>query len=145
MSKVERKYVLLKNDSVTLDDGRTLFRIQAVRNVFNEKGKLIVEKGDLGGFVERDDHTRRNLSHAGGCWIAEDAMAYGASLIMDDAILCDQARIHGHAMLFDDAIAQDECEIGGHARVYDGSRICADAHVSGYARVRKSRIDYDLG
>lgn len=57
-----KKYELLTNDTINLA-GRTLYRIKALRDFGN------VKKGDLGGYVEKEE----NLSHNGSAWV------YGAA------------------------------------------------------------------
>ena len=47
MSEVEKKYELLKNDTIKVF-GHTLYRIRALRD-FKD-----VKKGDLGGYIERE-------------------------------------------------------------------------------------------
>ncbi|MCL5106269.1 MAG: hypothetical protein M1331_02665, partial [Candidatus Marsarchaeota archaeon] len=73
--------------------------IMAMRDITLETniGKLIVKKGDLGGFVE-DYH---NLSQSGSAWIFDNAMA------------CKGACVSGNAMLFDDAVSRGKSRICG--------------------------------
>lgn len=72
---MKEKYVL--TDETKEVNGRTLHRIKAVRSFG------IINKGDLGGWVERYD----NLSDAGDCWVSGNAMVYG------------DARVDGYAMV----------------------------------------------
>ena len=74
---MERKYKLLTEDTIIVD-GRTLYRIEAVRD-FGD-----VKKGDKGGYIEKEE----NLSHKGDCWIYELARLYGNAEIYDDASVC---------------------------------------------------------
>jgi len=62
-----KKYELLKNDTVTTADGKTLYRIRALRAITN-----VVKPGDLGGYVETDT----NLAHDGNAWVFGDARVY---------------------------------------------------------------------
>ncbi|HBT77304.1 MAG TPA: hypothetical protein DEB39_10380, partial [Planctomycetaceae bacterium] len=78
------KYEIQKQ-SHQLPDGRKVHRIKALCDFGN------VKTGEIGGFVEADD----NLSQAGTCWIADDAMALGRSRITGDALLRDRARLDG--------------------------------------------------
>lgn len=59
---MKKKYRLLENDTITVG-GRTLYRIEALRDFAN------VKKGDKGGFVESE----KNLSHEGNCRVYDDA------------------------------------------------------------------------
>ena len=137
--KKDKKYELLKNDKIQVD-GRTLYRIKAIRDIVDSDGNIIVNKGDLGGFVQGE----RNLSHYGTCWIYGDAMSYSGAMVLDDAILSDMAKIYGRAMVFTDGKICDEAEVSGLVRVFDGAEICDKAHVSGYHHICRIRVDYNM-
>lgn len=137
--KKDKKYELLKNDKIQVD-GRTLYRIKAIRDVVDNDGNIIVNKGDIGGFVQGE----RNLSHFGTCWIYDDAMSYSGARVLDDAILSDMAKICGRAMVFTDGKICDEAKVSGFVRVYDGARICDKAHVTGYHHISRIRVDYNM-
>lgn len=81
---MEKKYRLLENDTITAD-GRTLYRIEALRDFVD------VKKGDKGGYVESED----NLSHAGKCWVYGDTCVYGNDWVHGDAW------VWGHAIVRD--------------------------------------------
>ena len=70
-----KKYEL--TDEIKLYNGRTLHRIVALRNFGN------VEIGDKGGWIEKED----NLSHAGFCWVYDNAQVY------DNAKVCNNAKV----------------------------------------------------
>lgn len=57
----------LTAEFVTNVFGKKLFRIKALIAFGN------VEKGELGGFIEKED----NLSHSGDAWVYGDAQVYG--------------------------------------------------------------------
>lgn len=61
-----KKYELLIDDTIDVF-GVTLFRIKALISFGN------VEKGDLGGYVKKED----NLSHSGNAWVYGNAEVYG--------------------------------------------------------------------
>jgi len=61
------KYELLTDDTVTSWDGRTLYRIRALRAF------AFVAAGALGGYVEAE----HSLSAAGNAWVYGDARVYG--------------------------------------------------------------------
>jgi len=86
-------------------DGRTLRRIQAVRDFG------FVHAGDLGGWIQNDF----NLDQNGNCWI------YG------DAIVCDHALVRDHAHVSQDAIVKDHAEVCGYAQVLDYAIVCDGA------------------
>ncbi len=94
------KYAILKNEvnsDIFLDS--KVYRIIALKDIIIETnlGKLIVKKGDLGGFVE-DYH---NLSQKGSSWI------------FDNAIACKDAQVSGNAILFDEAVSRGKSCICG--------------------------------
>ena len=109
-----KKYELLKDRDYTINfDGRTLYRIRALRD-FGD-----VKKGDLGGFVEKED----NLSHNGNCWIYGNAKVFG------------NARVFGDAWVFGDAKVSGNAQVSGNAKVFGNARVSGDAWVFGDAKV----------
>ena len=56
----QKKYELLKNDTITALNGKTLYRIKALIN-FD-----VVVAGSLGGYIEKED----NLAHSGNAWVS---------------------------------------------------------------------------
>lgn len=83
---MEKKYKLLVDDTVRVD-GRTLYRIEALRDFAD------VRKGDKGGYVESED----NLSHVGNCWV------FGNAWVAGDAYVYGNARVYGYAEVYGDA------------------------------------------
>ena len=71
----------LTAEFVTNVFGKKLFRIKALVAFCN------VEKGELGGFIEKED----NLSHDGDAWVSGNAQVSG------------NARVYGNAWVFGDA------------------------------------------
>ena len=71
----------LTAEFVTNVFGKKLFRIKALV-AFGD-----VEKGELGGFIEKED----NLSHDGNAWVYGDAQVYGNARVSGDA------RVYGNA------------------------------------------------
>lgn len=110
---MEKKFELIKEDSIEVE-GRTLYRIQAlkdfeipIRNYIDEPdiGKYSVTKGQIGGYVEKEE----NLSHEGGCWILQNAKAYGNALVKDNA------HLYGWATISGDSVIGDYCQMSGRA------------------------------
>ena len=99
---MEKKYRLLEDETITID-GRTLYRIEALRDFAD------VKKGDKGGYIESEI----NLSHEGNCWVSGNAWVYG------DALVCDNAWVFGNARVYD------------NARVFGNAWVYGDAKVSG--------------
>lgn len=71
----------LTAEFVTNVFGKKLFRIKALVAFGN------VEKGELGGFIEKED----NLSHDGNAWVFGNAWVYGNAQVSGDA------RVYGDA------------------------------------------------
>lgn len=93
-----KKYEL-NDDTITLMNGRKLYRIRALKD-FSD-----VEKGDFGGYVEKEE----NLSHGDDCWV------YG------------NARVFGDARVFDNARAYNNARVCGNAEVCGNARVCGNA------------------
>ncbi|WP_406604286.1 hypothetical protein [Bartonella gliris] len=108
---MEKKYEL--TDETIEVDGKTLHRIRALRD-FSD-----VEKGDLGGYIEREG----NLSHEDSCWVYHNAKVYG------------NARVYGHASIYDGAEIYDNALVGGYVLVHDNARIYGDAGIYDNAEV----------
>ena len=63
----QKKYELLKNDTITAPNGKTLYRIKALIDFG------VVLAGSLGGYIEKED----NLTHTGNAWVYGDAQVSG--------------------------------------------------------------------
>ena len=70
---MDRKYILLENDTITHNDS-TLYRIQAIRDFDN------VKTGDIGGYIEKES----NLSHDGNCWVFDSALVCDSACVSDN-------------------------------------------------------------
>lgn len=73
----------LDYDSSTTYQGRTLYRIRALKTFTTTSGGIIRE-GDLGGYVQSE----KNLDQKGNSWIFKGAIA------MDDARVLNDAQLH---------------------------------------------------
>ena len=67
-----KKYTLVKSDTVTTWDGRTLYRIKAKVAI----ASLGIAAGTLGGYVESE----KNLDHSGNAWVSGNAQVYGMNI-----------------------------------------------------------------
>ena len=112
---MEKKYKL-REDLTKEYNGKTLYRIEALRNF------EYIAKGELGGYIEKEE----NLSHYNDCWIFGDARVWG------NAKVWGNARVWGNAKVCDDA------------RVYDDARVWGNAKVCGNAIITKTS-DYYVG
>ena len=77
----------LTAEFVTNIFGKKLFRIKALVAFDN------VEKGELGGFVEKEE----NLSQNGNAWVSGDARVYGDAWVYGDAQVSGDAWVSGNA------------------------------------------------
>ena len=109
----------LTAEFVTNVFGKKLFRIKALV-AFGD-----VEKGELGGFIEKED----NLSHDGNAWVYGNARVFGNAQVYGNARVSGDARVYGNAQVYGAARVSGNAQVSGDARVY------GDARVSGNARV----------
>ena len=105
----QKKYELLKNDTITAPNGKTLYRIKALIDFG------VVLAGSLGGYIEKED----NLAHSGNAWVSGNARVSG------------NAWVFGNAEVFGNACVSDDAWVSGNARVYGNARVSGDALVSG--------------
>ncbi|WP_281773440.1 hypothetical protein [Haemophilus parahaemolyticus] len=92
----QKKYELLKNDTVTAPNGKTLYRIKSLINFG------VVVAGSLGGYIEKED----NLAHSGNAWVSDNAWVSG------------NARVYGDARVYGNAWVSDNAWVSGNARVF---------------------------
>ena len=110
---MDKKFEL--TDETIMVEERTLHRIRALIDI---KGTF-VRKGDLGGFLEKEE----NLSHEGNCWIYNNACVYA------------DARVSGNAHIYGDALIYDNTHVSGNTWVFGNARVSGKAHVYGNAWV----------
>ncbi len=108
----------LTDESINYN-GVTLHRIRALRDFGN------VKKGDLGGFVEKEE----NLSHFGAAWIFDEANVFGGARVSDHAKVYEKADVFGHVKVCGNA------RISGTARLSGEVRIFGHTEISGIARI----------
>ena len=87
---MSKKYELVKTDTVKSWDGRTLYRIKALREIVS----LGIAVGALGGYIEKED----NLAQVYG-----DARVYGDAWVYGNARVSGGARVSGNARVYGDA------------------------------------------
>ena len=111
----QKKYELLKNDTITAPNGKTLYRIKALIDFG------VVLAGSLGGYIEKED----NLTHTGNAWVFDDAQVSGNAWVFNDARVFDDAQVYGDARVF------GEAKVAGDAQVFGEAKVYGDAQVSG--------------
>ena len=92
----------LANETKTVGNV-TLHRIKALKSFDS------VEKGDLGGWIERES----NLSQEDNAWVSGDARVSG------DAQVYGKARVYGDAWVFGNAQVSGDAWVSGDAQVYE--------------------------
>lgn len=130
--KTEKKFKL-REDLTILEYNTKLYRIEALKD-FND-----VKKGDLGGFVEKED----NLSQKGNCWIYDSAKVFGNAKVYSDAKIFNQAIIFGNAKIYASASVHDSAQVSDDAKVDDNATIINCALVTGRAQVLGNAIIKD--
>lgn len=98
--------------------GIKLFRIKALVTFG------CVKKGELGGFVEKEE----NLDHTGSAWIFGNAKVYGNARVYRDARVSGNAKVYEKAWLY------------GNAKVYGNALVHGDEEVSGNAEVSGNQM-----
>ena len=102
-------------------EGHTVHLIRALKKFTYEVNgvKAIVNKGDIGGYIESED----NLSQEGNCWVEGDSFVTDNAKVMGDAVVCS------NSVLADNAVIKD------HAFVGDNTTLRGDSMLSDYASV----------
>ena len=97
---MEKKFELTGNLVINAF-GIKLFQIKCTKSF------KYANKGDLGGYVEKED----NLSQSGDAWVYGDAQVYG------------NARVSGNARVYGDAWVYGDARVSGNAQVYGDARV----------------------
>ena len=118
-----RKYKL--TDETRTLNGTILYRIEALRD-FND-----VKAGDKGGFVKSEE----NLSHRGTCWVYDNAIATGCTLVMDDATMHDYASLRGHSSMW------EHSEMWDYAAMWEYSSLRDHASLHDYEVLRGQEVE----
>lgn len=105
--------------------GIKMFRIRALVSFSS------VSKGDLGGYVEKED----NLSQYDRAWIYDNAQVYGNARVYGNAQVYDNALVYGNAQVYCDARVFDNALICGDAWIYCDALVSGSAVVSGDAQI----------
>ena len=108
----------LTNETINFN-GYTLHRIKALKN-FSD-----VKKGDLGGFIEKEE----NLSHEGYCWVYDNALVFDGAKVCGNAWVRGNAMVCGNAEVCNNARVYGDARVFGNARVYENAKVYGDAHV----------------
>ncbi|WP_418811407.1 hypothetical protein, partial [Paraprevotella xylaniphila] len=107
---MEKKFELTGNFVINAF-GIKLFQIKCTKSF------KYANKGDLGGYVEKED----NLSQSGDAWVSGDARVSGNARVYGNAQVSGDARVSGNARVYGDAW------VSGDAWVYGDARVSGDA------------------
>lgn len=110
--------------------GTKLFRIKALVTFG------CVKKGELGGFVEKEE----NLDHTGSAWIFGNAKVYGNARVYRDARVSGNAWVYGNARVYGNAKVYGNAWVYGDAKVYGNALVHGDEEVSGNAEVSGNQM-----
>jgi len=125
------KYEIVSNMSYKSSIGNVnLYRIRSLIEFVATNG-LVVEKGDLGGWIEKP----HNLSQYGLCWVTQNAEVFDDARIIDNALVDDQARVFGCAICRDSSVVCEDAMVSGHAFLAGRCVISGDASVSENAKI----------
>lgn len=114
------------DETITLKDGVVLHRIRALKS-FGD-----ITKGDLGGWIEKED----NLSHNDNAWVYDNAKVY------DNACIYDNAKVYGNACVYNDACVSSKACVYGNAKVYNKAKVHDNAWVCDNAWVHDNAWVY---
>lgn len=115
----ELKYKI-REDLTKNVDGHNVYRIEALKD-FSD-----VKKGDLGGWIEKED----NLSQKGNCWAYDDAIVFENARIYHNTRIFGNAEVYGKAVLVDDCTIYDNAIIRGYTFLCFKEEICGDAVIN---------------
>jgi len=142
ISKENKKFVFTEETKTVVgSDGKEhiLHRIRAMRDMILGGGSIVVHKGDLGGFIEKEENL--DFSEKSNAWVFEGAMVYESAHVTDDAGVSNKAQVYGsacvcgNARVFDRARVFDQARVSFFAVVYDSAHIHGTAEVCGYTYV----------
>lgn len=129
-----KKYDLVPTDQIYSYHGKEihLYRVRAARNIYDEDGVVLIEKGDPGGFVDSE----QVLSHAGTCWI-------GGNAVVIESIVTDHVSVAGSAVVVDSRLS-GFAEIQGQCYLEDVTLKGDGAAISGSSKVQHCTLEQDI-
>lgn len=115
---MDKKYKL-RTDLIKGNDGHILYRIESLKDFSN------VKKGDLGGWVEKEN----NLSQEGNCWVYDNA------IVTNNATVRDEASVYGDTWVCENACVYEEAKVCDNAKIYGIACVYGESYVRGNTRV----------
>lgn len=114
------------DETKELESGHVLHRI--VATCYFEVCHRQIQKGTLGGWIEK----KENLQ--GEAWVSGEAMVY------DDAVVTGNAYVYDHARICDCATVDGNAFIGGHVLVAGTSTVSDDVVVLREAQILNAHL-----
>lgn len=121
---MDKKYKL-RTDLIKGNDGHILYRIESLKDFSN------VKKGDLGGWVEKEN----NLSQEGNCWVYDNACVYDNAIVTNNATVRDEASVYGDTWVCENACVYGEAKVCDNAKIYGIACVYGESYVRGNTRV----------
>lgn len=163
---MEKKFELVKESARNTRNSNaeeiTVYRIRALRDFtcpfkLRPDGEILdttlVKKGDLGGWVEKEE----NLSQEDGCWIFNDAQVRenarvegnaritGRSFIRGNAVVKGYSYLSGSANVYGNAVLDDCTRMDGMVSIGDDSTTNGTVNILNYSQVHgKSKLSGDI-
>lgn len=118
----------------------TLYRICALKDILTADGSVLVRRGALGGFIEKEE----NLAHEGAAWIFDESMAYGNAHVSENGMIHGSSIVFGNASVCGNSLVHKECLIHGNARVCGNTHVINQCEIMGNAEIcgRADIMDY---
>lgn len=120
----------------TTEDGKTLYRIQALRDITLADG-TVVKAGEWGGWIESED----NLAFGDDSWVKDEAVVCEAARVSGDALVKDEATAGGCARVTEGAVVSDTAVVDERAIVKDGAEVKDETVVAGYGTVESAVVE----
>ena len=124
ISKDNDKFEFTDEPPITVKDEtgkeHIVYRIRANKDII-VNGKIVAHKGDLGGFIEKEE----NLDYKSNAWVSGDAKVYGDAKVSGNALIDGNAQVYGNALVLGDTY------ICGDVRIY-GKTLIYNAFIFGY-------------
>lgn len=115
----------LTEETLTLENGKVLHRIQALKDFAD------VKAGDLGGWIESEF----NLSQEGNCWVYGEAQVFDYAIVYSNAKVKDHSKVFENAGIYDNAVIRDYANMAGHSVVEGYALVAESASIFGYAKI----------
>lgn len=116
--------------------GESLYRIKALKKFENEATGVVIEKGQLGGFVQSES----NLSQDGTCWIDDNARVFNNAKVTDNAYVGEEAMLNRNVEVKDNAVVSGAAWITQNAKITDNANVSGMVMVKGNALIKDEAI-----